>query len=142
MIDRKRGGIIFLSSASALQGTALSANYAGTKAYNLILGESLWDEWHNKGVDVLGLMPGATDTPGYMSSNPRLDHLPQLNVMEAVPAVAEALDALGKGPSHMIGKKNRRNAFLLGRFMSRKKATVLVGKTMRACYLKPQDGGR
>lgn len=44
MVSRQRGGIIMLSSASALQGTAYAANYAATKAYNLILAESLWDE--------------------------------------------------------------------------------------------------
>ncbi|MFO8101091.1 MAG: SDR family NAD(P)-dependent oxidoreductase [Dehalococcoidia bacterium] len=136
MRERERGGIILLSSASALQGTALSANYAATKAYNLILAESLWDELRREGVDVLGFMPGPTNTPGYADSSPRLELVPQMKVMEARETVAEALDALGEGPSHIAGKKNRRNAFLLNRLMSRRRATGLVGKTMRACYGK------
>ncbi len=136
MKDRQRGGIILLSSASALQGTALSANYAATKAYNLILSESLWDELRHDSVDVLGFMPGATRTPGYLGSNPQLDRVPQMSVMEPEATITEALDALGKGPSHMVGRKNRRNALLVNRLMSRKKATKLVGKAMRACYPK------
>src|SRR5260370_29898575 len=61
----RSGGIIFLSSASAYQGTALVANYAATKAYNLILAEGLWEELRFSGVDVLGFAPGATNTPGF-----------------------------------------------------------------------------
>lgn len=53
-----------LTSASAVNGTAFVANYAGTKAYNLILGESLWYELRSQGVDVVGFMPGPTRTPG------------------------------------------------------------------------------
>ncbi len=41
MVERGHGGIIFLSSGSAMCGTAYSANYAGTKAHNLIIAESL-----------------------------------------------------------------------------------------------------
>ncbi len=136
MRERQRGGIILLSSASALQGTALSANYAATKAYNLILAESLWYELRREGVDVLGFMPGPTNTPGYADSSPRLERVPQMKVMEPKETVAEALNALGKGPSHIAGRKNRRNAFLINRLFSRRKATELVGRTMRACYGK------
>jgi short-subunit dehydrogenase len=136
MRKRGHGGIILLSSASALQGTALSANYAATKAYNLILAESLWDELRREGVDVLGFMPGPTRTPGYMDSNPQFERVPQMKVMEAEPTVAEALEVLGKQPSHIAGKRNRRNAFLVNRLMSRKRAAMLVGKTMRICYGK------
>lgn len=64
MAGRRHGGIVFLSSASAVNGTAFVANYAGTKAYNLILGESLWYELRSQGVDVLGFMPGPTRSPG------------------------------------------------------------------------------
>ncbi len=70
MLARKRGGIIMLSSGSALQGVAYAASYAATKAYNLVLAESLWDELRDHGVDVLGFMPGATRTPGYEQQQP------------------------------------------------------------------------
>jgi len=64
MAERRRGGIIFLSSGSAMCGTAYCANYAGTKAYNLVIAESLWYELRRYGVDVLGFMAGSTKTPG------------------------------------------------------------------------------
>ncbi len=142
MVGRGRGGIILVSSASALQGTAYTANYAATKAYNLILGESLWEELRREGVDVLGFMPGATWTPGYRESSPRLDRVPRMKVMEAGVTVKEALDALGKGPCHIAGRRNRWNAFMTGRLMPRKRAVMLVGKVMRNCYGKDEKGGR
>ena len=41
MADRDRGGIIFMSSIVAFQGVPFVANYAATKAYDLIFAESL-----------------------------------------------------------------------------------------------------
>ena len=44
MRERGRGGIIVVSSGAAWSGSALNANYAGTKAYDLVFAESLWAE--------------------------------------------------------------------------------------------------
>jgi short-subunit dehydrogenase len=85
MADRKRGGIIFLSSGSAMYGTAYCANYAGTKAYNLILAESLWYELGRHGVDVLGFMAGSTKTPGWDANKPKPSKI--VKVMDVKPTV-------------------------------------------------------
>jgi short-subunit dehydrogenase len=136
MLARKRGGMILLSSASALQGTAYAANYAATKAYNLILAEGLWAELREHGVDVLGFMPGATRTPGFEASQPRLGGSRLATVMEPGPTVADALKALGKGPSQIAGRRNRWTMLLTGKLMPRKKVIALVGGTMRDWYGK------
>ena len=86
MVERRRGGIIFLSSGSAMYGTAYSANYAATKAYDLILAESLWYELGRYGVDVLGFMPGSTKTPGWDANAPKPDRF--VKVMSVKPTVA------------------------------------------------------
>ena len=134
MVARKRGGIIMLSSASAVQGTAYVANYAATKAYNLILAEGLWAEMREHGVDVLGFMPGTTRTPGLESSKPHLERARLVHVMEIEPTVSEALNALGKRPSHTAGMINRWTAFLTQRLLPRKWAIRIVAKTMRDMY--------
>ncbi len=46
-----------MSSLASAQGSALTANYAATKAYNRVLAEGLWEELRRQGVDVLA-MPG------------------------------------------------------------------------------------
>ena len=63
MAPRKRGGIILMSSVLAFQGTPHFATYAATKSYLLTLGEALNVELRPKGIDVLTLLPGLTDTP-------------------------------------------------------------------------------
>lgn len=134
MAARKRGGIILLSSASALQGSSYVANYAATKAYNLILAESLWDELRGHGVDVLGFMPGTTRTPGFLLSKPHTERTRMIKTMEAAPTVAEALAALGRRPSHIAGRRNRLTMFMSGKLMPRQTAIKLTGKTMRDLY--------
>lgn len=134
MASRGRGGIILLSSASALQGSAYVANYAATKAYNLILAESLWEELRGRGVDVLGFMPGITRTAGFELSKAHLERTNLVKPMDAAPTVAEALDALGRRPSHVAGRRNRLTMFMSCKFTPRQTAIKLAGKTMRDLY--------
>jgi uncharacterized protein len=133
MRQRRRGGIIFISSASAFQGTAMVANYAATKAYDLILAEGLWDELGPFGVDVLGFAPGSTNTPGFHKDNPRYKSI-RMPYMEPEPTVAEALAALGKMPSRVAGGSNRAAMFLTGRLLPRRRAIKLFGDNTRKLY--------
>ena len=128
MAGRGRGGIIFLSSASAMFGTAYSANYAGTKAYNLIMAESLWYELRPYGVDVLGFMAGPTKTPGWDANSPKPARF--VKVMDVKPTVTEALNSLGKRPSLTAGKSNRLGYFFMGKMLSRAQAIRIVSNSM------------
>lgn len=134
MVARKRGGIILLSSLSSMQGTALVANYAATKAWNRVLAEGLWWELGKSGVDVLACVAGATDTPGYRSSAPRPGSDGNVPVQSADAVAAEALAALGKRPSIVTGGKNRFAAALLSRLLPRRAAVRLMGRTMDRMY--------
>ncbi len=136
MLDRRRGGIILLSSGSALQGVAYTASYAATKAYNLILAESLWEELREHGVDVLGFMPGATRTPGFEQSQPRLERSTLAGISEPGTTVAEALKMLGRAPSWIPGRRNRWSLTLAQRLLPRKQLIRLVGNNMRAWYAR------
>lgn len=60
MKRRGSGGIVFLSSIVAFQGVRYVANYAATKAYDLVLAESLAAELEPDGIDVLAVAPGFT----------------------------------------------------------------------------------
>ena len=136
MLARKRGGIIMMSSGSATQGVAYVASYAATKAYNLILAESLWDELREHGVDVLGFMPGATRTTGFELSKPHLERSTVAPVNEPKPTVAEALRVLGRTPSWIPGRRNRWTLTLAQRLLPRKQMIKLVGSNMRQWYGK------
>lgn len=132
MVERKRGGIIFLSSGSALHGTVYCANYAGTKAYNLIMAETLWYELGQRGVDVLGFMAGPTKTPGWDANEPKPNRL--VKVMDAETAVAEALDALGKRPSIISGRRNRLGYIVMSAMMSRAGAVRTLARSMERMF--------
>ncbi|WCL49615.1 SDR family NAD(P)-dependent oxidoreductase [Leptospira sp. GIMC2001] len=60
--DKKKGGIILLSSLLAFQGVPLTANYAATKAYVQTLAEGIRKELKPYGVDVIASAPGPVKT--------------------------------------------------------------------------------
>ncbi|HLW17186.1 MAG TPA: SDR family NAD(P)-dependent oxidoreductase, partial [Actinomycetota bacterium] len=83
MVSRRRGGIIVMSSMAARIGSPRVATYAATKAFDLILAESLWAELRAHRVDVLAVLPGQTRTPGYEGSLGARTKLPRgVKVME------------------------------------------------------------
>jgi len=136
MIERKRGGIILMSSLSAFQGSAYISTYAATKAFNIVLAESLWEEWRERGVDVLVCVSGAIKTPHYVSSQPTKTG--GLGDMTMTPneVVNAALDALGKQPSVIPGRMNRLASFVMRHLLPRKMAIKFMGKTLRGMYVK------
>lgn len=134
LVQRGRGGMLFVSSLSALQGTAYVANYAATKAWNLIFAEGLWNELRGTGVDVLGYLVGSTRTPGFISSNPKLAQARAVQVMEMSDTVKGALANLGKGPTAVAGVNNHLASAILSRLLPRKWAVKLVSGTTRALY--------
>jgi short-subunit dehydrogenase len=134
MLARKRGGIILMSSMSAFQGSALIANYAATKAYNLLLAEGIWEELRTRGVDVLACCAGATSTPNYLASAPAATGRLRAAAMTPDMVVAETLAALGRHPSGIPGRFNRLAAFVMRRLLPRRVAIRLMGRTMRGMY--------
>ena len=134
MVARKRGGIILISSLSGMQGTALISNYAATKAWSRVLAEGLWWELGKHGVDVLACVAGATDTPGYRNSAPKPGSDERVPVQSPDEVAGEALAALGRTPSIVSGGRNRFAAALLSRFLPRRAAVRLMGRTMDRMY--------
>lgn len=134
MAARGRGGIVFVSSLSALQGTPLVAGYAATKAWNLVLAESLGAELGPRGVDVLAVALGATATPGWEASSPDRRALVRLGVLSPRDAATGALDALGRRPLAIPGLGNRLAALVTGRLLPRPLSTRLLARSMARLY--------
>lgn len=87
---------MLIASGTALQGSPGYANYAATKAFNLVLGESLWYELRDENVDVLSFVPGPTNTPGMRKSLPRLEEGVEVGPIRLPSKTAEsAIEALG-----------------------------------------------
>jgi len=132
MVERGRGGMVLLSSGAAWAGSSLVATYGATKAFDLVLAEGLWAEWHDHGVDVLGLVLGATDTPALrrLLATHGGDLGPLADPSEVV---AEALDHLGDGPTWSHGMPDPTGAFPLGS-LPRRQAVELLSQGAAAMH--------
>jgi short-subunit dehydrogenase len=134
MLKRRRGGMVFMSSLSSFQGSALIANYAATKAYSRILGEGLWEELRTQGIDVVTCSPSAISTPAYLAdASSRSGRISSATMMPREVA-AETLAALGKEPVVIPGWGNRLANVLMQRVFPRKMAIGLMGRVMRRMY--------
>jgi short-subunit dehydrogenase len=131
MAAHGRGGVIFLSSGSALHGAPFSASYSGTKAYNLMLAEALWAEWKPLGVDALGFIAGLTRTPGMEANGLKPNLLVPLGRPDNV--VRRALKALGKKPSAADGMRNRLG-YKIFDLAPRSFSVSILGKSMDAMF--------
>jgi uncharacterized protein len=124
MAERKRGGIIFVSSVSGYIATPYESSYAASKVYELFLAESLRYELGKEGVDVLALCPGSTDTEFHEIAGSRA-----VAAMGVRPVVELAIKNLGKQPVAIPGWHNRLLVYLL-KFTPRRVHTYFAGKVM------------
>jgi short-subunit dehydrogenase len=136
MLARGRGGIVLMSSLSAFQGSAFISTYAATKAFNIVLAESLWDEWRTCGVDVMVCISGAVKTPNFVSSQPaKTGGLGDMAMMPDT-VVHETLHALGRQPYIIPGRMNRFASFVMRHLLPRKMSIKFMGRTLRGMYVK------
>lgn len=111
MLARGQGAIVNVASTAALQPDPYMAVYGASKAFVLAFSEALWAENRRRGVRVLALCPGATDTAFY-----DVVAAPEAAVgkrMAPQAVVDEALRALQRGRSSLVaGRQNRLLAWL------------------------------
>lgn len=106
MVAKGKGGILMIASLSGHMPNPYFANYAGTKAYVLNFGASLYGELNLKGVDVSILSPGLTSTPMIANNGMDWSKTPMTPMDPSV--VAEAgLNGLGKRLLTVPGGKNK-----------------------------------
>jgi uncharacterized protein len=105
MLERGRGGLIFLASTAGYQATASFGTYGATKAFNLMLGESLWKEYGRQGVDSLAVSPGFTRTE--FTDVAEIKDAGMFRVATADSVVAASLRNLGRKPSFVHGWLNK-----------------------------------
>jgi short-subunit dehydrogenase len=127
MAERRRGGVVVMSSLTAFQGTPWVTLYGATKSFGLTFAEGLWFELRDRGVDVLACCAGATRTPAFVAAMP--GGAPGL--LEPAQVVEEALRSLGRAPSMIPGHVNRLVSFLLRRLLPRKVAIAVLGNQTR-----------
>lgn len=134
MVDRGRGGVIMMSSLAAFQGTPYTALYAATKGLLHQLGEGLWYELAPRGVDVVSVCPGATDTEGPPSTGVDPDRIP-FGMMDPARVAQLSLDALGRRSFAIPGLVNNLSHLLVKvapRALSTRQAGRIMERITRA----------
>jgi uncharacterized protein len=63
MLARRSGGIIVMASGAGLGGQPNLVLYSATKAFEINFAESLWAEYHERGIDVIGIAAPIMHTP-------------------------------------------------------------------------------
>jgi short-subunit dehydrogenase len=142
MVERGSGGIVIFGSGAGFAGGPNMVAYAASKAFDMVFAEALWAELHDKGVDVLGLILGKTDTPALR----QLEHSRgQIDSLDNVPpgagavadVIAEAFENLTNGPTWVVGADLRAAVQMMGS-LTRNQLVVLM--TQAAAAAMGSDG--
>lgn len=127
-IERRQGGVILVASVAAYLPTPYMAVYGATKAFVLSFGEALWAEYRERGVRVLTLSPGQTDTGFFDRAGESLKQLKKATP-DAVVRLGLAAFAAGRA-SVVHGRQNWLATWLL-RFFPRATTAKLSERMSR-----------
>lgn len=134
---RKKGGIVFMSSIVAFQGIPNIANYAATKAWDLVFAEGIAAELSQSNIDVISINPGFTKSE--LSPDISFDDLP-FKPMAASEVVKTALDDLGSAQLSVPGLVNK-FLYYTGKYLQpRRVNTAAFGFVFRKVLRKKLGG--
>jgi short-subunit dehydrogenase len=134
MRERKRGAIINVASTAAFQPVPYMTTYAATKAFVLSFSEALWEENRARGIKVMALCPGVTETNFFDAAQMGQPPMRLAQTPEAV--VDTALRALERGRSHVISGWMNYLQTEAERLLPRSVVTRIAGSAIRAS-MKP-----
>ncbi|NPT55934.1 SDR family NAD(P)-dependent oxidoreductase [Paraburkholderia elongata] len=129
MQARSSGAVINVASTAAFQPDPYMAVYGATKAFLLSFSEAVWAENRHRGIRVVALCPGATQTAFFdvVGAKEAAVGVP----MPVANVVQDALWALDRNRSYrVVGARNRLLANLQ-RLLSRQMSARLVEKILR-----------
>ncbi|MGW7540049.1 SDR family NAD(P)-dependent oxidoreductase [Streptomyces sp. NPDC054770] len=127
MTARGRGGVVLVTSGAAWAGGATLAAYGASKAFDLVLAESLWAEWRGSGVDVLGLVLGRTDTPTHRRMREAGGESYGGELADPYDVAEEALAHLADGPTWIHGSPDPAGGSPFGA-LSRRDAVLAMSR--------------
>jgi len=129
MLKKGEGAIINVASTAGHQPVPYMAVYAATKAFVLSFSEALWAEFKDRGIRVLSLNPGATESEFHEVAGLSASGFP----METAETVVDTgLKALEEGKSFVIsGLANALLGDVLTRVLPREQVALLAKTFMQ-----------
>lgn len=129
MVERRSGAVINIASTAAFQPVPTMAVYGATKAFVLSFSEALWAEFEGRGVRVLALCPGGTDTEFFEVAGSNGTGSPRETPDQVAKVAIEELSAKKMKPSVVSGTRNKVLSFM-PRLVSRALMSKLSHKAM------------
>ncbi len=109
MIENGGGGMIVMAAANAIVPIPWFSIDSGTKAFVDAWAGSLYGELKGRGIDVLSVCPGPTNTDIHLSSGVSPEDKSRLHSPQAV--ARQALKAIGKTPRIVTGPSTKLQIF-------------------------------
>ena len=142
MISQGGGGIINVGSVASLSPIPYASVYSSSKAYVLMFSEAIRYEYQDKGVQVMALLPGGTESEFASIATEKSEKLTKRyqeregsaagGVMQTSQEVAiECLDAFEKNKQYILCGGRNRFLYNLTKFMSRQRVLEMTGKMFR-----------
>ena len=134
MVARGSGAIINVASTAGFVPLPGQAVYGASKAFVLSFSEALWAENRERGVRVVALCPGATDTPFFEAVGK------EITAPKATPqfVVRAALAGLSRGDSFVVpGRNNWIVADVLPRLLPRMLLAKLAARVGKDFWKQP-----
>lgn len=130
MLGRKDGIVVNVASMAAFAPCAYSAVYGASKAFVLSFSEALWAETRGRGVRVLTLCPGATDT-GFFEVVGSRDMAAGSPLSTPESVVQAGFRGIDKGGSYAVDGRNNYMAAQMGRFLPRHRVALIMERISR-----------
>lgn len=130
MLQKGKGGILNVASTAAFQPIPYLALYSATKSFVVSFSEALWEEYRRRGIRVLCLCPGYTDTDFHRTAGADAKRVVYIATAEAVARFGLREFKETNRPTAIYGFWNR--FFSHGhRFVSRALAARVAGRLFR-----------
>jgi short-subunit dehydrogenase len=118
MAARGRGGIVLVGSLAGNAGGATMVMYSAGKAFTQVFAEGLWAELQPKGVDVVYVVLGATDTPARARQG--FDDSPDTFIDDPDDVARDTFEQITQGP--VLVRPQLEEAFKMFSSMPRRQA--------------------
>jgi short-subunit dehydrogenase len=130
MVQKKDGIIVNVASLAAFQPGAYMAVYCASKAFVLSFSEALWAENRHRGVRVLALCPGATQTD-FFNVIGTMDAAGGTTLSTPMKVVQAGFRGIEQGRSYIIEGTRNYLAAQSSRFFPRKMTASIIERMTR-----------
>ena len=138
MITQGGGGIINVGSMASLSPIPYASVYSSSKAYVLMFSEAIRYEYQEKGIKVMALLPGGTESEFARVATEKSEILTKRyekrvgtaaggTMQTSLEVAIECLDAFEKNKQYLICGSRNRFLYKLTRIMSRQRVLKMTG---------------